>query len=153
MIVQHEKQFCASAACRSECRISVGSETEQGFTPGPAPMKGLCHDCGQPEHWARNCLNRHKRQLEATGQSMNKVSRMSCVEAKDKNDYYWPNANEQRMLTDSTKEKVSCISSMTNPAVGPSLFLDLDIEGVPVVSMLDCGSIISRSLYRTTGEK
>ena len=37
----------------------------------------------------------------------------------------------------------------TSPAVGPSLYLDLDIEGVPVVSMVDCGSpstIISRSL-------
>lgn len=108
------------------------------------------------------CPNRRKRQPEAAGRSTSEVSRMSCVEAEEKNELTEEELEvplakcrlqkEQRMLTYSTKEEVACIQMTqqhdTNPAVGPSLYLDLDIEGVPVVSMVDCGSpstIISRS--------
>ena len=185
MLEQHEKQFSASAACRSESQTkkktttptpqssrppvnqkpnkAPGAASAPTPAPGPAPMKGLCRDCGQPGHWARNCPNRRKRQPEATGRSTSEVSRTSCVEAKEKNELTEEELElllakcrlqkEQRMLTDSTKEEVACIQMTqqhdTNPAVGPSLYLDLDIEGVPVVSMVDCGSpstIISRSL-------
>ena len=57
------------------------------------------------------------------------------------------------MLKDTTQEEVACIEMPSkqdaNPAVGPSLYMGLSIEGIPVVSMVDCGSpstIISRSL-------
>ena len=43
---------------------------------------------------------------------------------------------------------VTAESNETNRAVGPTLFRDLDIEGVPVEAVVDCGSpitIISRS--------
>ena len=40
-------------------------------------------------------------------------------------------------------------SQESNPVVGPTLFLDLEIEGVPVEAVMDCGSpaiIISRRM-------
>lgn len=180
MVEQHEKQFSASAACRNEPQtkkkqavpsskpaISQKSHKvpEVASTPAPAPMKGLCRDCGQAGHWARNCPRRSKdkKQQEAPGRSVSEVSRTSCVEAKEKSELTEEELElllakcrlqkEQSMLKDATKEEIACIKMTqkqdTNPAVGPSLFLDLHIEGVPVVSMVDCGSpstIISRSL-------
>ena len=95
---------------------------------------------------------------------MNEVSCTSCVEAKEKNELTEELElllakcrlqKEQRMLADSMKGEVAFIQMTqqhdTNPTVGPSLYLDLDIEGAPVVSMVNCGSpstIISRSLHR-----
>ena len=128
-------------------------------------MKGLCRVCGQPGHWARHCPKRFKdrKQQEAPGQSASEVSRTSCVEAKEKKELTEEELElllakcrlqkEQSMLKDTTQEEVACIEMTpkqdANPAVGPSLYTDLSIEGIPVVSMVDCGSpstIISRSL-------
>ena len=54
------------------------------------------------------------------------------------------------MLMESKKEEVACIQMTQQHDTGPSLYLDLDIEGVPVVLMVDYGpppsTIISRSL-------
>ena len=48
------------------------------------------------------------------------------------------------MLKGTAKEEVAFIKmaleQSANPAVGPLLYLDLNIEGVEVVSILDCGS-------------
>ena len=118
-------------------------------------MKGLCRDCGQAGHWARNCprWSKDKKQQEAPGRSVSEVSRTSCVEAKEKSELTeelelllakCQLQKEQSMLKDTTKEEIACIKITqkqdTNPTVGPSLLLDLHVEGVLVVLMVDCGS-------------
>ena len=51
---------------------------------------------------------------------------------------------EQGMLKETAREEVACIKmaqeQSANSAVGPLLYLDLNIEGVRVVSLVDCGS-------------
>lgn len=64
------------------------------------------------------------------------------------------------MLKDMAKEEKACIKMTQkqdiNPAVGPALSLDVNNEGVSVVSMVDCGSpstIITTSSDHTTDKK
>ena len=74
MLEKHENQFSASAACRNESqtkkrqtaptvpssrsavtqRLNKAPEADPACAPGPE--KGLCHDCEQPGHWTRHCL-------------------------------------------------------------------------------------------------
>jgi hypothetical protein len=86
MLEQHEKQFSATTAYRSESQTkkktatptppssqpqksnqTPGVASAPATAPGPAPLKGLCRDCGESGHWARHCPRRQKRQQEAPG--------------------------------------------------------------------------------------
>ena len=176
---QHEKQFTASAAVRNESqskkrpaapnnRPATNQKSPKAPEVAPSsthtPVKGLCRDCGQAGHWARNCPKRKdKKQHEAPGRSGSEGTRTNAVEAKEKSELTEEELElllakcrlqkEQQMMIDATKKEVACIEVTkkqdATPAVGPSFCLNLSIEGVPVASMVDCGSpttIISRSL-------
>ena len=128
----------------------------------------LCHVCHQPEHLAKNCPECLKNtKQEAPGCSTSAASRTSCVEVKE--------TKVQEKLTEELefllarcrlqKEKqllvenddgdgtVACVKAtqtqQTESTIDPLFYCDLEIEGVPVTSMVDCGSqmmIISQSL-------
>ena len=186
MLEQHEKQFTASAACRTETPSKKSKPSAQagGSRPPTTSQKSqkpqesvpaqasapkvvrLCHVCREPGHFVRNCPIRFKNSKhESPGRSTNEsTARTSAVEVKE--------TNEQKELTEEElefllarcrlqKEKqmlqtvpegnVACVKATppqhSGPVIGPLLYCDLEVEGVPVVSMVDCGSqttIISR---------
>ena len=130
----------------------------------------LCHVCQQPGHLARHCPDRNKK--EALGRSTKTVSRTSCLAAEeskscdDLSDEQLESIlaqrrlhKERQLLTKSGNSDVNCIvptEGVTGKAVGPSLYFDIDIEGVRVTAMVDSGSpttIISRSLLHRIANK
>ena len=142
-------------------------------------MVRLCHFCHQPGHFARNCPQRASREVarpEAPGRSTSVISRTSCLEAQEMKP---PEElteeeleallarcrlqKEKQMLGDSmgySDATVSTVTPLPQPdsgsTTGPLLYCDLKIEGVPVNSMVDCGSqatIISRSLLHRVSKQ
>ena len=116
-------------------------------TATPTIAKGLCYDCGRPGQWSRHCPNWSKEKAELT-EELEQLLANSRLQ------------KEQGMLKETAKEKVACIKmaqeQSANPAVGPLLYLDLNIEGVQVVLMVDCGSpstITSLSLLHRTAQQ
>ena len=104
MLEQHEKQFTASAACRTEAASKkFKSNTQTGGSRPPASQKPqkpqesvptqssapkivrLCHICREPGHFARNCPGRNKNtKHESPGRSTNEsAARTSSVEVKE----------------------------------------------------------------------
>ena len=189
MLEQHEKQFTASAACRTETPSKKSKPSVQagGSRPPPTTVSQkshksqesvpaqvsaskfvrLCHVCREPGHFARNCPIRSKNsKLESPGRSMNgSAARTSSVEVKETIEQKELTEEElefllarcrlqkeQQMLQTAPGGNVACVKATppqhSGPVIGPLLYCDLEVEGVPVVSMVDCGSqttIISRS--------
>ena len=129
----------------------------------------LCHFCRQPGHLARSCPERLKgMKSEAPGHSSNAAARTSCVEVKETRTQDELTEEELELLlarcrlrkekemlpeVSGTDGAVGCITAFQKkqpePAIGPLFYCDIEVEGVPVTSMVDCGSqttIISRSL-------
>lgn len=122
-------------------------------------LRAYCHKCGHKGHLARHCRNTRPKQ-EASGRSENlKVAAVKTVEAEDE----FTEAQLEEMLARcrlrNEREQVgsayanTCTvtteSEESNKVVGPTLFLDVEIEGVSVEAVVDCGSpatIISRSM-------
>ena len=196
MLEQHEKQFTASAACRTEASIkktrqstpaggsrpvpiattattpATGQRSQRspGGVPSPAPSSKvgrLCYICQDPGHFARNCPTRSRNaKHESPGRSSHEsAARTSSVEVKEtKEQKELTEAElefllarcrlqkEKQMLQTSPEGDVACVKATptqsTGSVIGPLLYCDLEVEGVPVVAMIDCGSqttIISRS--------
>ena len=142
----------------------------EASTPPPTQKVRLCHACQQPGHLARHCPDKNKK--EAPGRSTKVVSHTSCLAAEESKSYddlsdeqlesilaQQRLHKERQLLTESEKSDVNCIvptKVVTGKAVGPSLYFDINIEGVPVTAMVDSGSpttIISRSLLHQIANK
>ena len=151
---------------RSQPRpVRPPTSTPVQSSPSNRPIR-LCHSCGQPGHLARECPAKQRR--EAPGRSRPvTTSNTSCVtpqESKavsDLTEEDLVNLLAQRRLQTEQQlldHPVSCVvtsSGVTGKAVGPSLFIDLDVGGVPVAAMVDSGSpttIISRGLLRQVAD-
>ena len=196
MLEQHEKQFTASAACRTETpskkpkpNAQTGGSRPPSTTVSQRPQKPqggapaqvssptfvrLCHICREPGHFARNCPVRSKNSKhESPGRSTNtSAAQTSSVQVKE--------STEQKELTEEELEfllarcrlqkeqqglqtapegNVACVKATpppNGPVIGPLLYCDLEVEGVPVVSMVDCGSqttIISRSFLHRVAQR
>ena len=126
-------------------------------------MRGYCHKCGNKGHLARNCRNTQSKQ-EAPGRAApsdgSKAASVKTVESIPAEDEFTEAQledmlakcrlrNEQKELGNAYANTctITTESKESSQVVGPTLFLDLEIEGVPVEAVVDCGSpatIISR---------
>ena len=180
MLKQHEKQFTASAACRTETankkskpNVPTGGSKPPSSTANQKSQKPqenvpvsaaspklvrLCHFRHEPGHFARNCPLRSKNSKhQSPGQSTNtSTARTSSVEVKETTEQKELTEvlefllarcrlqKKQQMLQTAPEGNVACVEATTpqndGPVIGPLLYCDLEVEGVPVVSMVDCGS-------------
>ena len=186
MLEQHEKQFTASTACRTETSNKKSKpNTQAGGSRPPTSQKSqkpqesvptqasapkiprLCHVFCESGHFARNCPVRSKNpKYESPGRSTNEsAARTSSVEVKETTEQKELTEEElefllarcrlqkeKQMLQTAPEGNVACVKATppqySGPAIGPLLYCDLEVERVPVVSMVDCGSqttIISHS--------
>ena len=138
----------------SEPRAERSPSASGGYS-----LRAYCHRCGHKGHLARNCRNPRLKH-EAPGRNDNsKAAAVKTIEAESE----FTEAqleemlarcrlrNERDHLGDAYANTctVTTESQESNPVVGPTLFLDLEIEGVPVEAVMDCGSpatIISRRM-------
>ena len=180
MMEQYERQYAASAATHSDQSSSKNDRPrktatslakdesvakEQPKSTGPAAGKKVqrdvfCWGCREAGHIKRNC----PKKAEAPGHS--KVASTGAVDASPsvKVDDLTEEQLEQ-MLADRRlrREQALLSGGATNtvlaeenavPAVGPTLLLDVLIEGLPVKAMVDTGAqstIISRSTLHAIG--
>ena len=133
---------------------------ENVSTPASSPkFVRLCHFCREPGHFARNCPLRSKdSKHESPGRSVNaSTARTSSVEVKGTTEQKELTEEElefllarcrlqkeQQMLQTAPEGNVACVEATppqhNGSVIGPLLYCDLEVEGVPVVSMVDCGS-------------
>ena len=120
----------------AQSSAKVGTETNRDQAIGD---RCACYRCGSRGHLARQCPKQAHR-FEAPGRSSNHpTSRRLCRE-------------RQLIEDDSVKTRVVTTSDSQAGVVGPTLLLDLQIEGVPVEALVDTGSqstIISRTTLHT----
>ena len=180
MMEQYEKQYAASAAAHSDQSSKKNDHThktatstvkdesagqEQPKNTGPGAGKKVqrgvfCWGCREPGHIKRNC----PKKAEAPGRS--NVSSTRTVEASPdvKADDLTEEQLEQMLANCRLRREQSLLSgSVTNtvraednsvPAVGPTLLLDVSIEGLPVKATIDTGAqstIISCSTLHAIG--
>ena len=180
MVEQYEKQYAASAAAHSDQSSKKGDCTRQtaatstkdktvkqeqpkSMEPGTGRrvQRGVfCRGCREAGHIKRNC----PKKAEAPGRS--RVANTAAVKASPsvKVDDLTEEQLEQ-MLVDRRLlcEQSLLHGSATNtiraeddelPAVGPTLLLDVSIEGLPVKATIDTGAqstIISCSTLHAIG--
>ena len=161
MLEQHEKQYQASAqaqrpdkGARSDSKGPRPSKKSKehppkGNTPHPPASQPLpptvqrvrlCHNiCESPEHLARHCLKRSK---EAPGRSQpatrTHVVQVSGPELESMLAEKWLQKETQLVRGESTIQHVTTVGKVE--AVGPTLWLNVTVEGVPVNAMVDSGS-------------
>ena len=130
---------------------------------------GIYHRCEQYGHSARNCPGppSGRSAYEAHGRSTTETtSRTSAVESNPKPEELTEEQledllsqrrlqREQALLSDSTSTASSVTASEKDSrAVGPTVYIDLLINGEPVRAMVDTGAqstIISRSMLHAIG--
>lgn len=147
------------------------SSTSSQQSSNNAPRKKFnlaCNRCHKIGQLARNCTRPvvTTKMNEAPGRSDNSQSRVSAVDTYLADDLTVEQVEdilavkrlqqEQELLTDSLNT-VSALSASTAEvgAVGPTLFLNVLVEGVKVEAMVDIGSpttIISRRLLHSISQ-
>ena len=134
----------------------------------------LCYVCHAAGHLARNCPTRKNPTSESPGRSANEPApRTSSIEAQgtdaqtelteEELEFLLARCRlqkEQQLLLTAQDGKVACVAASTSqpspPVVGPLLYSELEVGGVPVMAMIDCGSqttIISRSFLHRIAER
>ena len=177
MLEQHEKQYQASAqaqrpdnkGARSDSKDPRPNEKSKEhppkvITPHPPASQPppptiqrvrLCHVCESPEHLARHCPKRNR---EAPGRSP-PAAKTHVVQVSNPA-HALTEQELESMLAEKRLQKEtqlargeSTIRHVTTvgkaEAVGPTLWLNVTVEGVPVDAMVDSGSestIISRRM-------
>ena len=133
-----------------------------------------CHICHQPGRFARRCPDSSRQRTDkrkAPGRTTD-TSRNSCLEADPPVPYADASISEleallaQRrleaettLMSESGEAQVGCVCTEAKTickAVGPSMFLDVSVEGVSLPAMVDCGAqstIISRELLHRIARK
>ena len=176
---RHEQQFSSSSASRSNAgqkgekrqnrdepqnkpQASSGqseqkSEATAGSqsSSGPRKRRGECYNCHEKGHIARYC----PKAKESPGRSNSGTVAMLTTEALESLSVEQLEQilarsklqAEQRLMEDDAAE-VNALASgggATSTAVGPVLYLEIEIEGVPVKAVVDSGAqstVISRDL-------
>ena len=165
MLEQYEKQYAASAAAHSDQGGRRGDRERPTRAQPPSsqpsaevasrsgrPARDVtCYHCKQKGHLRRNC----PRRIEAPGRSQ--VSSTSVVAAQSTNGAQSADQLllQERALLDGSMTHTVRSSNGDAGAVGPTLFVDVMVEGLPTKAMIDTGSqstIISRALLREVGE-
>ena len=167
-VEKHDEQYSQSAADKSdnrkksssnkaESQSKAGSENSGGGAKESAPQNYqksvVCFNCEQPGHIARNCW-KPRRRSEATGRhGGNPNSNKVLVTVAEMSDSQLEQeladrklAREEQILADSSS--VSTVNVIEG-AVGPTLMLELSVEGLQVAAVVDTASnstIISRSM-------
>ena len=137
---------------KAESEKLSGSGVKEGVPQVP-PRSVVCFNCEQPGHIARNCW-KPRRRSEATGrQGGNPNPNKVLVTVAEMSDSQLEQelagrrlAREQQILTESSS--VSTVN-VVEGAVGPTLMLDLSVEGLQVAAVVDTASnssIISCSM-------
>ena len=165
---KHDQQYNQSAAEKNDGRKrsipnkiepqnkAAGQSSESGAKKGDAPNsqnRPVCFNCDQPGHVARNC-RKPRQSSEATGKrrgntNPNKVL-VTVAEMPD-------NQLEQELASCKLVREWQIIRgsgdvstvNVVEGAVGPTLMLELSVEGLQVAAVVDTASnstIISRSM-------
>ena len=148
---------------RSNRPTGAGSQRGQAYSQ---PYRGGCFLCGGP-HLARTCPDRGA-SAEAPGRSSRSNQSRSAQVTATPTTVVYTEEELMKMLSECRLKKeeeallvqdgsqCSTISTkeQTSDAVGPTLRLQLHIEGVPVEAMVDTGSqstVISRAVLHEVG--
>ena len=150
--------------------VATQKRTAQSVSASQSQDTKICYRCGETGHYARNCKSvTSKSQNEAPGRSTTTNSRSAVVKSESSHPQKFTEEQLEEMLAKVRLEKeasllqkqsakVDTISAETcaiTDAVGPTLYVDVAIEGVPVQAMVDTGSqstIISRDLLHQIGK-
>ena len=160
---------------KPKSRTQTPATPSSTASPAPSPQpsgfkrKYSCHQCHEVGHLACNCPHQFKtsKPPEAPGRSDNSRSCVAAVEANyiadDLTVAQLEELLSRRRLAEEQeglKSNLGAVSAVTASAteigaVGPTLFLDVSIEGEKVEAMVDCASpttIISRSLLHSVAK-
>ena len=141
---QPRKEQAAKASADSEKkRDSSQSSNKQGQGP-------QCHNCHRFGHIAKFCWDKQKRGAEAPGKQKDSKTRLVSVDELSDRELEQELSKrrlekEQQLASASAESSVNVVTG----AVGPSYWLQVTVEGLPVSALVDTGSqstIISRSL-------
>ena len=157
---RHDQQISArQLGEKSKQKGSQKKHTESAKAPAPRPAnKGFikpkqkekgCFNCGDLNHFERSCP-KPKGGSEATGKS----SKVSTLTAESDTGEPQPeplpvDTGRNREPSSADNRTETLVTHPTN-AVGPVLYLEVTIEGLPVQAVVDCGaqsSIISEDLF------
>ena len=141
---QPRKEQAAKASADSEKkRDSSQSSNKRGQGP-------QCHNCHRFGHIAKFCWDKQKRGAEAPGKQKDSKTRLVSVDELSDRELEQELSKrrlekEQQLASASAESSVNVVTG----AVGPSYWLQVTVEGLPVSALVDTGSqstIISRSL-------
>ena len=132
----------------------VQSESEQ--------YRRGCWLCGNPNHLARNCTKQPRAEASGSSGQVSRTAQLTAAvqypEVEDLTEEQLQTLLNQRRLTkekqllmetQSSVDTITAKPTQVGDAVGSTMYLDLDIEGVKVEAMVDTGAqstIISRAL-------
>ena len=141
------------------------SESRPEWSPsvsGRYNVRGYCHKCGNKGHHCRITQSKQEAPGRAAPGDGSKAASIKTVESIPAEDEFTEAQledmlakcrlqNEQKELGNAYANTctITTESKKSSQVVGPMLFLDLEIEGVPVEAVVDCGSpatIIFRSM-------
>ena len=170
----HDQQFTQSAAGKNEPRNRKSSDksaseptgqSAAGKAKSSSEEEGAgqkqtrtdgCFNCGRPGHIAKYCYSKKPRRgagAEATGRSSQPNKVLSTVADMTDQQLEQELANrkltrEQSLLTNPEPDNVGTVNAIEG-AVGPTLMLELFVEGLQVAAVVDTASnstIISRPM-------
>ena len=128
---------------------------ERSGDPRPQRPRVQCHACHRFGHIASQCRNkdRWRRRAEAAGRSNDSTSTALATTAELTDEQLEQELTRRRLNKEQQMLKnTSTVGLVTAGAVGPTMFMDVAVEGFLVSAVVDVGSqstIISRSLLHS----